>query len=177
MALRVLLAPSPLAGEGWGEGDGAPPMAWLTGCGRMDHPSPYPLPQGERANQVLTYQSFAAEWLGLNEEKSQGHDRRHCGVAFGFAPATRPATRHHVTDVTDVTLRHKCHNVTLRHKCHNVTGYQSITEQSRAHPPYPQHGGTAARGDRAVQSIQPVARERLPFLSAAPQLRDPAAGS
>ena len=53
-APQALLAPSPLAGEGRGEGDWAPPKAWFTGCGRMDHPSPYPLPQGERVNQVLT---------------------------------------------------------------------------------------------------------------------------
>ena len=33
-------------------------MAWFTGCGRMDHPSPYPLPQGERVNQVWTFQGF-----------------------------------------------------------------------------------------------------------------------
>ncbi len=49
-AQQAFLAPSPLAGEGWGEGGGARPMALFAGSGRMDHPSPYPLPQGERVN-------------------------------------------------------------------------------------------------------------------------------
>ncbi len=33
----------------------APPMASVPGSGQMDHPSPYPLPQGERVNDVLTF--------------------------------------------------------------------------------------------------------------------------
>ncbi len=71
-APRAPLAPSPLAGEGWGEGDGAPPMAWFTGCVRMDHPSPYPLPQGERANEALSFQGFTVH----STELGSGPGRR-----------------------------------------------------------------------------------------------------
>ena len=100
----AFLAPSPLAGEGWGEGGRVLPMAWFADSGRMDHPSPYPLPQGERVNEVLTSQGLTTHStvLPLNRTFLGGrdHDREH--------RTARPAPGHHTRRDPDIHSDPRC---------------------------------------------------------------------
>ncbi len=81
-ASQALLAPSPPREGGLGRGGGAGLMAWFADSGRMDYPSPYPLPQGERMNEVLSFHNFTVHSTVL--ARAIAPPRRREGATHGL---------------------------------------------------------------------------------------------